>query len=248
MCVAFPFRSWADTLSSICGNICAHLKYDLAVASAMIHQLEPAVLFDSNIYLLIGDKTVLIDTGTGFQADATAASIKKLLDGRPLDIVVITHRHYDHVGGLKRVISEFRPKVYAGALDAVPLREGDSESTMGTVFGGSIEPMEVTDMNDGDAIDIGAHRLVAIETPGHTSGSISLTDTVTGALFTGDVVFVDGVGRYDHPTADRDQLVSSLRRLAGIDVNGFYPGHGPALRAGGAEYIRRGLKMMESGL
>lgn len=213
-----------------------------------IHQLEPALLFDSNIFLLTGSENVLIDAGTGFQVDGTISSIKKLLNGEELHKVIVTHRHYDHVGGLRGLIKEFDPKVYAGTLDAVPLREGDSESTLGTAFGGSIDKMDVTDLNEGDVIDIGEHRLVVIDTPGHTVGSISLSDTVTGALFTGDVVFMDGVGRYDHPTASREQLISSLRKLSNMDVNGFYAGHGPSIPNGGKEFIERGLKMMEGGL
>lgn len=213
-----------------------------------IRQLEPALLFDSNIYLLTGDRTVLIDTGTGFQVRSTIDSLKGLLDGRDLDIVIVTHRHYDHVGGLGGLIGEFGPEVLAGSADAVPLREGDSESTLGTAFGGSIAPMDVKDLREGDVLDIGEHRLSVIETPGHTAGSISLTDTVTGALFTGDTVFVDGVGRYDHPTASREQLTASLRKLSGMDVNGLYPGHGPTVGGSGKQYIQRGLAMMEGGM
>jgi len=210
-----------------------------------ITQLEPAILFDSNIFLVTGERTVLIDAGTGFKVEETIKEIKRILGGRKLDVVVITHRHYDHVGGLRGIIKEFSPKVYAGSLDAVPLREGDSESTMGTSFGGTIDEMDVEDLREGDVIDIKDHRLLVIETPGHTSGSISLSDQVTGALFTGDTVFTDGIGRFDLPTASRDQLVASLQRLSGMDIHGFYPGHGPSVKEGGREYIERGLRMME---
>jgi len=210
-----------------------------------ITQLEPAILFDSNIFLVTGEKTVLVDTGTGFKVEGTIKEIKRVLGGRKLDIVVITHRHYDHVGGLRGIIKEFSPKVYAGTFDAVPLREGDSESTMGTSFGGTIDETDVEDLKDGDVIDLKDHKLLVIETPGHTSGSISLSDQVTGALFTGDTVFTDGIGRYDLPTASRDQLVASLQRLSGMDIHGFYPGHGPSVPEGGKEYIERGLRMME---
>jgi glyoxylase-like metal-dependent hydrolase (beta-lactamase superfamily II) len=207
-----------------------------------IQQVEPAMLYDSNIYLLTGGRTALIDTGTGFQAGDTIASVRKALNGRGLDIVIITHRHYDHVGGLNAIINEFDPEVYAGAQDAVPLRAGDSESTLGTAFGGQIRPMDVKDLNDGDVIDIGAHRLRVIRTPGHTIGSISLYDEMTGSLFTGDTVFVDGVGRHDLPTASLDQLIDSLRRLSRLDINGFYPGHGPSVQKGGNEFVLRGLR------
>ena len=210
-----------------------------------IVQLESALLYDANMYVIIGsEKTALIDTGTGFQVDASIISLKKVLDGRSLDYVFITHRHYDHVGGLGKIIKEFSPIVYAGEADAVPLREGDSESTMGTKFGGKIEPMKVVGLKEGDKFSMGGHRLVAMETPGHTIGSICLYDEITGALFTGDTVFVDGVGRTDLLTASSEQLKSSLKKLRNIDCNGFYPGHGPALKKGGNEQIEKGLRAM----
>lgn len=210
-----------------------------------IQQIEPSVLFDSNIYLLIGsDCTALIDTGTGFGADATIKSMKTALGGRSLDYVIITHRHYDHVGGLGRIINEFFPKVYAGKDDAKPLREGDSASTLGVQFGGKIDPMDVIDYNEGDKIDLGGHRLVCIETPGHTVGSICVLDEVTGSLFSGDIVFIDGIGNTTYPTGSPTAMVSSLRKLFNIDFNGLYPGHGPSLSKGGKEHVERGLHMM----
>jgi glyoxylase-like metal-dependent hydrolase (beta-lactamase superfamily II) len=209
-----------------------------------IEQLEPASLYDSNIYILSCERTVLIDTGTGFQAGDTITELKRILNGRGLDIVILTHRHYDHVGGLAAIVKEFSPEVYAGKDDAVPLREGDSSSTMGTAFGGMIFPTDVTDLNDGDIIDIGEHRLRTVWTPGHTIGSICLFDEVTGSLFAGDTVFVDGIGRYDLPTASLEQLTGSLRTLSKMDVIGFYPGHGPSVTKGGKAYIQKGLRMV----
>jgi glyoxylase-like metal-dependent hydrolase (beta-lactamase superfamily II) len=209
-----------------------------------IEQVELAQLFDSNIYLISSDRTVLIDAGIGFQADDTIASIKKMLNGRKLDILILTHRHYDHVGGAGAIIKEFSPKVYVGKDDAKPLREGDRASTLGTQFGGSLEPMDVNDLNDGDVIDIGEYKLRVIATPGHTIGSISLFDEVTGALFTGDTVFVGGVGKWTYPTANKKQLINSLKKLSGLKINGFYPGHGPYIPEGGNEHIINALRMM----
>ena len=209
-----------------------------------IEQVEMANLFDSNMYLLSGEKTILIDSGTGFQSDEVIPSLKRMLNGRNLDILVLTHRHYDHVGGAGRMINEFDPKVYAGKRDAEPLREGDVSSTLGKNFGGKLEPMEIIDLNDGDIIDTGAHRLRVMETPGHTIGSISLFDEVTGSLFTGDTVFVGGIGRYDLPTSSVDDLIDSLKKLSRLKVNGFYPGHGPYVPEGGNEHIINGLRML----
>lgn len=210
-----------------------------------IRQIEPALLFDSNMYLIVGsDSTALIDTGTGFMVDATIKSLKELLGGRKLDMIILTHRHYDHVGGLRGIIKEFSPKLYAGPDDAKPLREGDSESTLGTKFGGSIDPMDVTDFCEGDRIDLGGHVLTAIYTPGHTIGSICVLDEVTGSLFSGDTVFVDGVGNTMHPTGSEKMLIESLRKLSDVKFSGLYPGHGPIVTSGGQEYVAKGLKMM----
>ena len=210
-----------------------------------IRQIEPALLFDSNMYLIVGsESTALIDTGTGFMVDATIKSLKELLGGRKLDIVILTHRHYDHVGGLRGIIKEFSPRLYAGPDDAAPLREGDSESTLGTKFGGSIDPMDVTDFREGDKMDLGGHMLTAIYTPGHTIGSICVLDEVTGSLFSGETVFVDGVGNTMHPTGSEKMLIDSLKKLSEVQFSGLYPGHGPIVTSDGQQYVAKGLKMM----
>lgn len=212
-----------------------------------IIQLKSALLYDSNIYLLIGsEKTALIDAGTGFSNDAYVAELRSLLGGRPLDLIIITHRHYDHVGGLAPMQDAFSPsEICAGEADAVPLRSGDSESTLGTKFGGSIRPTDVRGLSDGEVIDLGGHRLRVIETPGHTSGSISLLDEATSSLFSGDCFFVDGVGRTDLPTASAVQMRSSLDRLTGIEFTALYPGHGPFVKNDAKRFLDKAIRLLE---
>ncbi len=210
-----------------------------------ILQLEPALLFDSNIFLILGDeKTALIDTGTGFQLDSTIKSIDKGLNGRSLDYVILTHRHYDHVGGLSGILSKYGSEAMAGELDAIPLREGDSQSTMGVSFGGSIPKMDVKSVKDGDVIDLGGHVLRIIETPGHTAGSICIFDESTGTLFSGDLFFFDGVGRTDLPTGSSDDLIKSLIKLKNLEFTGLSSGHGPVVSNNGPVYLQNSLRMM----
>ena len=210
-----------------------------------IIQIEPALLFDSNMYIIIGsERTALIDTGTGFQVESTIANIKDVLGGRKLDIVILTHRHYDHVGGLRGIIKEFSPALYAGPDDAKPLREGDSESTLGTKFGGSIDAMDVIDFKEGDRLDLGGHVLTPFYTPGHTIGSICVLDETTGAMFSGDTVFVDGVGNTMHPTGSEKMLIESLKKLSEIQFDGLYPGHGPVVQKDGMRFVVKGLAQM----
>ena len=210
-----------------------------------IIQIEPALLFDSNMYVVVGsERTALIDTGTGFQVDATIESIKQILGGRKLDYVILTHRHYDHVGGLRGIIKAFSPALYAGPEDAKPLREGDSDSTLGTKFGGSIDAMDVTDFRESDKLDLGGHVLTPFYTPGHTIGSICVLDETTGAMFSGDTVFVDGVGNTMHPTGSEKMLIESLKKLSTIQFDGLYPGHGPVVQKDGMRFVTKGLAQM----
>lgn len=209
----------------------------------VIRQLEPAVLFDSNIYLIEGsEKTALIDTGTGFGADATIDFLKKCIGKKTLDYVIVTHRHFDHVGGLGRIIEEFSPEVFASEEDGTPLREGDSESTLGTKFGGKINPMDITFFED--KLDLGGHVLSPIGTPGHTVGSICVLDEVTKSLFSGDTLFVGGVGNTEHPTGSFQQLIDSLKKLAKYDFRALYPGHGPFVENDGRTQLEKALKMV----
>lgn len=227
-------------------NALATVIYNLNVQNLMsIIQIEPALLFDSNIYLVVGsDRTALIDTGTGFASDQVVERIHKALGERNLDIVILTHRHYDHVGGLWRIEDRFSPVVYAGSMDAIPLREGDSESTLGTRFGGSIRPTDVIDLNEGDIMDLGGHRLRCISTPGHTVGSICLFDEATSSLFSGDTAFIDGVGNTSHPTGSDSMLIESLKKLNEMEFKGFYPGHGPTVSKDGKVYFKKVIVSM----
>ncbi|MDD1715868.1 MAG: MBL fold metallo-hydrolase, partial [Methanolinea sp.] len=87
--------------------------------------------------------------------------------------------------------------------------------------------------------------LVVIHTPGHTPGSICLYHAEERALISGDTVFTEGgFGRFDFPGGSRDTLLSSLRRLADLDVEGLYPGHGTPVQRGGNAHIAGALELL----
>ena len=88
-----------------------------------VTQVDLSSLYDSNIYFIDGGrKTLLVDTGTGFNPEPSLNSIRKLLNNRRLDYLVLTHRHFDHVGGMARIIKEFSPgRILMGEGDAEPI-------------------------------------------------------------------------------------------------------------------------------
>ncbi len=181
---------------------------------------------DSNVFLLKGDRSVLVDTGLGVYPDALIKKVTEALDGSDLDMIILTHCHVDHIGGLRALRDRFGCKAYAHPDDAVHIRNGDSEFTLDRNFGNVLGPLDVEDLEDGQIIDIGDHRLEVIHTPGHTEGCICLYDHVTKALISGDTVFLYGFGRTDFPGGSMKKIVESLRSLSKLDILGIYPGHG----------------------
>ncbi|MCL2295519.1 MAG: MBL fold metallo-hydrolase [Methanomassiliicoccaceae archaeon] len=209
----------------------------------VVHQINPGASSDSNIYLVIGSRTVLIDAGTGNESEENIAKIRSVLNERNLDMIVLTHFHFDHVGGLRDVMDEFGSEAFAGAGDAPYIMSGDPAYTLSELFGGRTRSVEVTELMDGDTIDIGEHRLRVINTPGHTCGGICLYDEITHSLFSGDTVFGYGVGRTDFVSGSAKELTLSLKKLSGIDVKTLYPGHMDIV-SDGNRAIRDGLIMM----
>lgn len=198
--------------------------------------------FDSNIFLIEDDHTVLIDCGTRYHVSKTLDDIKQITELRTIEKIILTHRHYDHTGGAERLQRETEAEVYIHREDAHPLIVGDSISTGARNFGDDMPRVEVKTLEAGDEIDTGEMKFVVIHTPGHSIGSIALYDVEKMVLFSGDTVFADGgVGRWDLLTGDLTQLIASVRLLSRLDVESLYPGHGNHVERGGGDHIRRAL-------
>ncbi|AGI47425.1 Zn-dependent hydrolase, including glyoxylase [Thermoplasmatales archaeon BRNA1] len=198
-----------------------------------IVKIFTGVSIDSNLWLVRGRSCILIDTGTGMAENYTN-NIWRALDGLRLSAVILTHCHADHIGGLARIQHEFGCPAYIGFGDAEALRTADPVKTASAGLGIPINPCpDALGLKEGDSFDLGDHRLVVIETPGHTEGSICLYDEVTGALFSGDTVFAQGYGRVDLPSGSMSEMRESLARLNNVNIKALYPGHGPSVSDGG---------------
>jgi len=209
----------------------------------VVHLINSGASSDSNIYLVVGSRTALIDTGTGNESRRNISMIKGVLDGKGLDMVILTHFHFDHIGGLPDIMDEFGSEAFAGAGDAPYIMNGDPIYILPEFFGREATPVEVTELMEGDTIDLGEHRLRVINTPGHTCGGICLYDEITHSLFSGDTVFGHSIGRTDFPSGSAEELRMSLKKLSVLDVKTLYPGHMNTVSDGNIA-IRNGLMMM----
>ncbi len=191
----------------------------------IVHRIPSAIGFDSSIYLVISDRTFLVDAGTGLDPNVPYR-VERLLDGRALDMVVLTHCHFDHAGGVKSIVEHFDgPAVYAGKQDVPYLASADSRVILNDMFGYPFEPLEAEPLEDGQIL-VAGESFQVITTPGHTEGSICLYNASEKALFSGDTLFENGYGRTDFPGGSEDSMKASILRLSNIDIRELYPGHG----------------------
>ena len=187
---------------------------------------EGAETFTANVYLVTGERTVLIDAGTMAGVEDVVAEHTD-----ELDAVVLTHQHGDHVGELDAVLDRF---------DADLLAYGDHSR-------------RTEELDDGDTVAIGDERFDVIHTPGHADDHVSLVSEDT--IFSGDVVvhddgaFDDGsFGRTDMAGQSREVLIESIERILDRlpeSVEHMYAGHGDEFHGDVRAVIERALERAE---
>jgi glyoxylase-like metal-dependent hydrolase (beta-lactamase superfamily II) len=203
--------------------------------------------YDSNIYFLETSKPILIDAGTGFNVKETFEILSNFKSAEKLERLILTHNHVDHTGGAGEVAEEYNLPIFAHKLDGAALQEGDAQTTGATMFGRDQPKLTIQYLEDGGTIDCGDITLQIFHTPGHSPGSISLYEETTKSLFCGDLVFMDGgVGRWDLPGGDYKTLVSSVEKVTGLDIDNFYPGHGPGCEGDAMKFIKLSYKYLKS--
>ena len=193
----------------------------------MIVKTIPVGQLESNCYIIADEETnkaFVVDPG-----DEPDRIIEELADLK-VDLIVLTHAHFDHAGavgelkeatGAKIVIHEDERDHYASIKD------------QGAFWGFSLPNLPEPDMHikDGDELVLDSLAFTAIHTPGHTPGGICLY--TPGLVITGDTLFAGSVGRTDFPGGSIAQLKESFRRLMGLpDETKVLPGHGPATTIG----------------
>lgn len=185
------------------------------------------VAYDSNVYLLEDEDPVLVDTGTGMYAEAALEEVSEIVPLKRIGRIVLTHSHYDHMGGARAFQEATGAKLYLHEAEAVPFMAGDTSLTVSDMFGQRLKGLEVEPLKTGQRLKLGATELQVLHMPGHSPGSIALYDPEGKSAVVGDTVFCDGgVGRWDLPGGDLAELRSSVKRLRELRLKNVYPGHG----------------------
>ena len=196
---------------------------ELAPKIYQLHGEKPG----SHVYLIKGNtKNVLIDTGVAGKFEALKARLAELsLSVKDINLIVLTHEHYDHIGAT--AYFHGTAIVVAHSLAANKLELQDEFVTFRKYRDRPSKPFWVDVwLEDGSIIDLGNYELQVIHTPGHTSGCICLYEPREGLLFTGDTVFAGGTLSEIAVGGNVSDYVNSVRRLSSLKIKEIYPGHG----------------------
>jgi hydroxyacylglutathione hydrolase len=167
--------------------------------------IETFICRADNYGVLIRDPA----TGSVAAIDAPeAAPIEAALQRRgwKLDLILVTHRHFDHIEGIASLVAKYGCKVIAPALAKADIPNADRY------------------VDEGDTVEVGQLRAEVWATPGHCVDHVSYHFAREQVIFVGDVLFVMGCGRVLDSTADA--LYQSLQRIAALpDATRIYCGH-----------------------
>lgn len=189
-------------------------------------RVEPFQVFDNLYYvgvkwvsawLYVTDQgLILIDSLYGDLTDIAIENIRSLgFDPDDISYVLVTHAHYDHVGGARRFQDEF------GAV--VMMTETDWQmTTEPAVYQEYPTPIRHLAANDGSTLTLGREQLQFFETPGHTPGVLSIAFTVYDDGYPHEAFMFGGAGLNFSGVERTESYINSVERLQqmrGVEVN-----------------------------
>lgn len=182
--------------------------------------------YTSNAYLVQGDWNSLADINTLVDVGRTPLLLDALAQARtgvgkrPVEQVVLTHSHFDHVGMLDAIRERFSPVVYA-------FRE----------FEGVDEVVE-----DGQRLRFGDREFEVVHVTAHSQDSICLVCAEDGVVFAGDTPLIV---TYEQSSYDASFL-AALERIRSRGIRTIYHGHGPPRTTGASEAIGSSIELLRT--
>ena len=174
-----------------------------------------------NCYMVSTEKAALV-IDPGFESQVVE---NFLLDNENKErIILLTHAHFDHIGGAVSLRDNTDTKIAIGEKENFALSDGDIN--LSNRFRAHLEPFSADILlKDQEELSVGDIKIKVIYTPGHTVGSVSFL--IDDILFSGDTLFNMSIGRTDFPGGDFAVLKKSIDKLFDLsDDTTVLSGHG----------------------
>jgi glyoxylase-like metal-dependent hydrolase (beta-lactamase superfamily II) len=183
-----------------------------------------------NTYLVFDEQSkqaIIIDPGISNDEEFLKLDHYIQENDLTLKYQLLTHGHFDHIWGVKKLKEMYNLPVLANNRDLFLMSDAPSFSQM---FGYKAPAIEQIDQNidQDDIISFGTEKLKVIAVPGHSPGHLAFYSQQHNLVFDGDVLFRDSIGRTDLPGGDLDQLMDSIwHKIIPLgDDTVIFPGHG----------------------
>ena len=168
------------------------------------------------------DRALIVDPGD--EAEKLLGTIDAL--GVTLDGILITHTHFDHIGAVAEVARATGAEVWVPEIEAFVL-EDINRYVPWPGFGPFENHKAEHTLSGGERLELADFEIDVLHTPGHSPGHVTFSIPDETAIFSGDVLFQQSIGRTDLPYGDHDRLMESIRML--VDTlpaeTAVYPGH-----------------------
>jgi glyoxylase-like metal-dependent hydrolase (beta-lactamase superfamily II) len=195
-----------------------------------IQVLERGWLSANNIVLHASGATV-VDSGYGAHAAQTVALVEHALKGRPLERLVNTHCHSDHMGGNAAVQRKFGCRTSIPAGEAPLIDRWDERELILAGADQRAERFTYDDtFVDGDTLTMGDYEWQVLAAPGHDTHAVMFYSPDTRVLMSGDALWESGFGAVFAQLFGRETALSetrgTLERIAALGCEVVIPGHG----------------------
>ncbi len=192
-----------------------------------------------NTYLIDAEAKILIDPGHFHLFDHVAIQLRRLgIEISEIDLVIATHAHPDHFEAARYFKNQ-------PALFTISREDWRVIQQIGMHMGPAFDLDAFTPrffLGPGD-LNVKGVKLEVISSPGHSPGSVALYWPAQKALFSGDVLFRDGLGRTDLPGGNGAVLKKSIKNLELLDSEWLLPGHGEIVS--GSAQVKANFKRVE---
>ena len=164
-----------------------------------------------------------------FDPGSQSADLIALIDEHKWRVhgVLNTHGHYDHVGAVADVKDKYSAPFYLHAADESLLKRANLYRMLFEAKDSVRIPAVTHDIAKlPEVFEVGPFSISWIGTPGHTPGSVCFS--LENYLFSGDTLMQNAIGRTDLPGGNKEQLLTSVRKLQSLPAETIvYGGHGP---------------------